>query len=146
MIIYYFELTGLSNCLTWKASCFLALLNESLAFGIIHARSDRLGHAASLTRPPHRFCCKVVLLLLPTTYTINRIGLKNATLTFNLQAHAPMMTKNINDKQQKVTVTAAAPIPLPTSHIHRTHSELQLAQDQLLADYQDGKMYERIRK
>ena len=57
-----------------------------------------------------------------------------------------MMTeKNINATQQKER-TAAAPIPLPTYHIPRTHSELQLAQDQLLADYQDGKMYERIRK
>ncbi len=52
---------------------------------------------------------------------------------------------NIKATQQKQQ-TAAAPIPLPTSHIPRTHSELQLAQDQLLADYQDGKMYERIRK
>ena len=44
------------------------------------------------------------------------------------------------------TPPAAAPIPMPTSHIKRTHSELQLAQDQLLADYQDGQMYERISK
>jgi len=57
-----------------------------------------------------------------------------------------MMThKNINATQQKEG-SVAAPIPLPTSHIPRTHSELQLAQDQLLADYQDGQMYERIRK
>lgn len=42
--------------------------------------------------------------------------------------------------------TAAAPIPLPTSHIHRTHSELQFVQDEILADYQDGQMYERICK
>jgi len=55
-----------------------------------------------------------------------------------------MMKKNINATLKKGT--AAAPIPLPTSHIHRTHSELQLAQDEMLADYQDGQMYERISK
>mmetsp|Transcript_31086 Transcript_31086/g.40189 ORF Transcript_31086/g.40189 Transcript_31086/m.40189 type:complete len:165 (-) Transcript_31086:143-637(-) len=47
------------------------------------------------------------------------------------------MTKKNND-------ATTAPIPLPNHHIHRTHSEVQLAQDQLVADYQDGKMYERI--
>lgn len=49
------------------------------------------------------------------------------------------MTKKNND-------ATTAPIPLPNHHIHRTHSEVQLAQDQLVADYQDGKMYERIRE
>lgn len=50
------------------------------------------------------------------------------------------------EKSSTPTLPAAAPIPLPTSHIKRTHSELQLAQDQLLADYQDNQIYERIRK
>eukprot|EP00986_Skeletonema_menzelii_P004794 scaffold1680_cov139-Skeletonema_menzelii.AAC.1 len=48
------------------------------------------------------------------------------------------------EKSSTPTLPAAAPIPLPTSHIKRTHSELQLAQDQLLADYQDNQIYKRI--
>lgn len=44
------------------------------------------------------------------------------------------------------TPNMSVPIPFPTTHIKRTHSELQLAQDEVLADYQDGAMYERICK
>jgi hypothetical protein len=41
-------------------------------------------------------------------------------------------------------LTPTAPIRLPKSHIHRTPSELQLAQERLKADYYDGRMYARL--
>jgi len=40
--------------------------------------------------------------------------------------------------------STSAPIRLPESHIHRTPSELQLAQEQIKADFFDGRMYARL--
>mmetsp|Transcript_35479 Transcript_35479/g.57856 ORF Transcript_35479/g.57856 Transcript_35479/m.57856 type:complete len:204 (+) Transcript_35479:56-667(+) len=45
---------------------------------------------------------------------------------------------NANDEQ------LSASIPLPKSHIHRTPSELQLADDMRRAEYEDVRMYARI--
>mmetsp|Transcript_24235 Transcript_24235/g.50106 ORF Transcript_24235/g.50106 Transcript_24235/m.50106 type:complete len:240 (+) Transcript_24235:233-952(+) len=52
-------------------------------------------------------------------------------------------------KSTKATVPvrnaeASSSIPLPKSHIHRTPSELQLADDMRTAEYQDVRMYARL--
>lgn len=54
------------------------------------------------------------------------------------------------NKRRHATATAtdtqhlSASIPLPKSHIHRTRSELQLADDMLRAEYEDVRMYARL--
>merc|ERR1719203_1957761 len=47
-----------------------------------------------------------------------------------------------NDKALSVSLSAS--IPLPKSHIHRTRSELQLADDMVRAEYEDVRMYARL--
>lgn len=47
-------------------------------------------------------------------------------------------------KPLSLSLTSSAPISLPKSHIHRTPSELQLADDMRRAEYEDVRMYARL--
>ena len=73
-------------------------------------------------------------------HRINALQQRRTLLSPTTMKHHHLINANRGE------FASSVPIPLPTSHIHRTRSELQLAQDELLADYQDGRMYERICK
>jgi hypothetical protein len=66
----------------------------------------------------------------------------NASLSSSLPAHRLGLSK----RRQRSTGEGilSASIPLPKSHIHRTPSELQLADDQRRAEYEDVRMYARL--
>jgi len=51
---------------------------------------------------------------------------------------------NANHNEKPPSPTPSTSIPLPKSHIHRTPSELQLADDQKKADYEDLRMFSRL--
>lgn len=60
-----------------------------------------------------------------------------------MRRHQHYLTKSlINTSDDKQELSAS--IPLPKSHIHRTPSELQLADDTKRAEYEDVRMYARL--
>jgi len=58
--------------------------------------------------------------------------------------HYPRTVANDNSNSSRGSSLLSASIPLPKSHIHRTPSELQLADDILRAEYEDVRMCVRL--
>lgn len=62
----------------------------------------------------------------------------------NMCRHYPRTVANDNSNSSRGSSLLSASIPLPKSHIHRTPSELQLADDILRAEYEDVRMCVRL--
>lgn len=60
------------------------------------------------------------------------------------QSGTTKQLSNANHDEKPPSPTPSTSIPLPKSHIHRTPSELQLADDQKKADYEDLRMFSRL--
>mmetsp|Transcript_14085 Transcript_14085/g.21163 ORF Transcript_14085/g.21163 Transcript_14085/m.21163 type:complete len:248 (-) Transcript_14085:310-1053(-) len=61
-----------------------------------------------------------------------------------LRAKRPTKTSPSSGPPSLQTTASSSIIPLPKSHIHRTPSELQLADDMRRAEYDDVRMYARL--
>ena len=60
------------------------------------------------------------------------------------QSGTTKQLSNANHDEKPPSPTPSTSIPLPKSHIHRTPSELQLADDQKKADYEDLRMFRKV--
>jgi len=73
-----------------------------------------------------------------STASFNNPLLSSSLPHRHFHSKRPHHHSNVND------TPLSASIPLPKSHIHRTPSELQLADDTRRAEYEDVRMYARI--
>ena len=58
--------------------------------------------------------------------------------------HSRHGTGSISPERTPISTVHSSPIRLPKTHIHRTPSELQLAQEKVKADYHEWQMYARL--
>ena len=63
---------------------------------------------------------------------------------FHRAARQPLPSPSSGPASLQTTTASSNIIPLPKSHIHRTPSELQLADDMRRAEYDDVRMYARL--